>query len=303
MSLKIHFLGCGAASPSLRHMPSCQVVEHNSRLFMVDCGEGAQLSMRRAGLSTARLRHIFISHLHGDHVFGLPGLLASLCLHDFGGEIHVYIHPLGIPLIQEALRVCAHEPDFELVFHPLEPKGAVLYDDDSLTVSSFPLSHGIPAMGFIFREKPKPRTLRADMAEFYNIPLRQRQAIKMGADFVTDDGQVVANKWLTADPPKPASYAYASDTAFSAKVIEAVRGVELLYHEATYADDRADKAKPRGHSTARQAGAVAAQAGVGRLAIGHFSSAYGKCEDTLLAQAQEEFPNTVLAHEGLTLTV
>lgn len=303
MSLKVNILGCGAASPSTRHLPSCQVVEHNGRLFMVDCGEGAQLSMRRSGLSAQRLRHIFISHLHGDHILGLPGLLASLCLHDFGGEIHVHMHELGIPVIKEAMRVFAHEPDFELVFHPLDMRGALLYEDDSLTVSSFPLSHCIPAMGFIFREKPKPRSLRADMLEFYNVPVSQRQAIKMGADFVTPDGEVVANRWLTADPPQPASYAYASDTTLSAKVIEAVKGVGLLYHEATYADDRADKARARGHSTARQAGQAAARAGAGRLMLGHFSQAYSKCEDVLLAQASEEFPDTFLACEGMAVTV
>lgn len=303
MSLKINILGCGAATPSLRHMPSCQVVDHNGRLFMVDCGEGAQLSLRRAGLSAPRLRHIFISHLHGDHAFGLPGLLASLALNEFGGEMHVHMHPLGIPVIQESLRVFAHDPDFELVFHPLDMKGGIVYEDDTLTISSFPLSHGIPAMGFLFREKPKARPLRADMLEFYNIPISQRAAIKAGADFVTPEGEVIANKWLTTDPPEPSSYAYASDTVPAAKVVEAVKGVGLLYHEATYSDDRADKAKLRGHSTARQAAQVAAKAGVGRLVIGHFSQAYSKCEEVLLEQAQQEFPNTVLAHEGLTLTV
>lgn len=303
MSLNVNILGCGAASPSMAHLPSCQVVEHRGRLFMVDCGEGAQLSMRRAGLNTQRMRHIFISHLHGDHIFGLPGLLASLCLHEFGGEIHVHMHEMGIPVIKEAMRVFAHEPDFKLIFHPLDMRGELLYEDDSLTISSFPLSHCIPAMGFIFREKPKPRSLRADMLEFYNVPISQRQAIKMGADFVTPEGEVVANKWLTTDPPLPASYAYASDTTLSAKVIEAVKGVSLLYHEATYADDRADKAKMRGHSTARQAGMAAARAGAGRLLLGHFSQAYSKCEDVLRAQAAEEFADVTLAREGMTITV
>lgn len=303
MSLNISILGCGAATPTPQHLPACQVVEHNGRLFMVDCGEGAQLSLRRAGLSPARLRHIFISHLHGDHVFGLPGLLASLALNDFKGEIHVHMHPLGIPVIQEALRIFAHEPEYELVFHPLDMKPAIVYEDDALTVSTFPLSHGIPSVGFLFREKPKARPLRADMLEFYNIPISQRNGIKLGADFVTEDGEVIPNKWLTTDPPAPASYAYASDTVPSAKVIEAVKGVGLLYHEATYADDRADKAKQRNHSTARQAARVAAQAQAGQLLLGHFSKAYGKCEHLLLEQAQEEFPNTILAHEGMTIKV
>lgn len=304
MALNVNILGCGSATPSVHHMPACQVIEHNGKFMMVDCGEGAQLSLQRAGIGLSRLRRIFISHLHGDHVLGLPGLLSSLALHEFGGQIHVHIHRLGIDVIKRTLEVFAHEPDYELVFHPLPSGTEVIYEDDALSVTAFPLAHGIPASGFIFREKPKPRRLKADMVEFFNVPIRDRAAIKQGADFISDDGAVIENARLTDDPPHSASYAYASDTVFAPKVAEAVRGVDCLYHEATYGDDRADKARLRGHSTARQAGKAAAIAGAKSLVLGHFSKSYHGNEEKLLRQAAEEYAGPImLAREGLRFQV
>lgn len=301
--MKVHILGCGSATPSLKHMPSCQVVEHNSRLYMVDCGEGAQLGMRKVGLKFSRLRCIFISHLHGDHVLGMPGLLSTLALHDFNGVVHVYMMQKGIDVIKDALSVFSHEPQYTLVFHPIESEKAVIYEDDALTVETFPMPHTTPAVGFIFREKPKPRPLRADMLEFYTVPIRDRAALKLGADFVTAEGKIVDNKWLTKEPEPSRSYAYASDTMKSQAVTKAVAGVDTLFHEATYADDKAASAHERGHSTARQAGLCAARAQVGKLVIGHFSKQYAADESILLKEAREEFPNTILAYEGLVFDV
>lgn len=304
MALNVCILGCGSATPSVHHLPSCQTIEHNGKIMMVDCGEGAQLSLQRAGISISRLRHIFISHLHGDHILGLPGLLSSLTLHGFTGEIHVYMHALGIDVIKRALEVFAHEPSYTLVFHPIPAGKSILFEDEHLQVEAFPLSHGVPASGFIFREKPKPLRLKADMAEFYNIPLSQRAAIKAGEDFVTADGRVIENKWLTEPAPHSASYAYASDTAYARKVVEAVAGVDCLYHEATYGDDRADKARERGHSTARQAGTAAREAAAGMLVLGHFSKSYNGKEEALLHQAAEEYAGEIiLAKEGLRFEV
>ncbi len=303
MAFNVTILGCGSATPSLKHLPSCQVVEHNGSYFMVDCGEGAQLSLRRAGIKLGRLHHIFISHLHGDHVLGLPGLLASLSLHDFNGEMHVYMMPQGIEVMKQIMQVFSHTPGYTLVFHALDNATRLIYEDDAITVSTFPLDHGVPTVGFLFREKPRQRHLRADMAEFYKVPVSKRHAVKEGEDFVTDDGRVIPNSWLTTDPEPATSYAYASDTAFSPKVIEAVRGVDTLYHEATYANDRADKAAQRKHSTAEQAATVAKQAGVGQLVIGHFSKTYNSDESPLLAEACVVFPNTIKACEGLKIKV
>lgn len=303
MAFNVTILGCGSATPSLKHLPSCQVVEHNGSYFMVDCGEGAQLSLRRAGIKFGRLRHIFISHLHGDHILGLPGLLSSLSLHDFSGEMHVYMMPQGIEVMKQIMQVFSHTPGYTLIFHALDNAKRLIYEDDAITVSTFPLDHGVPSVGFIFREKTTLRHLRGDMMDFYKVPVSLRHGIKEGADFVTDDGRVIPNAWLTTDPEPPASYAYASDTAYSHAVAEAVKGVDMLYHEATYANDRADKAALRKHSTAEQAGLVAREAGVCQLVIGHFSKSYNSDESPLLAEACAVFPNTIKACEGMKIKV
>lgn len=303
MSLTVNFLGCGSAAPSLSHLPSCQVVNHNGTLFLVDCGEGAQLSVRRMGLNFARIRHIFISHLHGDHLLGLPGLLSTLTLNDMAGEVHVYMFAEGIELLKRMMDVVAHPPCYDIVYHELKVEKKVVYEDKSLSVETFPLNHTIPAVGFLFREKPKLRKLRGDMAEFYNVPVRQRQAIKEGADFIAEDGRIIPNSWLTENPDPSASYAYCSDTIYNPGVVNAVKDVDVLYHEATYGDDKAQNAAARGHSTARQAGRAAAEAGAKKLIIGHYSSSYAKREDELLQQAKEEFPNTELAWEGKKIEI
>lgn len=270
---------------------------------MVDCGEGAQLSMRRAGVKFTRLHHIFISHLHGDHILGLPGLLSSLMLIDYTGEMHVYMLPEGIDVIKRVLDTFAHTPTYTLVFHPISTGKHVIYEDDSLTVETFSLCHLVPAVGFIFREKPKKRHLKGDMVEFHQVPIRLRESLKLGADFVKEDGTVIPNRALTTDPNPSRSYAYCSDTMYNPGVVQAVSGVDTLFHEATYGDDKADKAAMRGHSTARDAGKAAAEAKVGKLVIGHFSKSYNGMERMLLEQAKEEFDNTLLANEGLEFEV
>lgn len=298
----VNILGCGSATPSLRHLPSSQVVDHDGRLFMVDCGEGTQLQMRRMKIGFSKLRHIFISHLHGDHLLGLPGLLSTLALHDIGGEVHVYLFKEGIAWLQEYARISRHHADLQVVYHPVEREHAVVYDDGRLTVETFPLYHGVPCVGYIFREKPKPRKIRGDMVEFYNVPVYRRAELKDGADFVTPDGRIIENCRLTLDPDPPSSYAYCSDTAFHQGVIDSVRGINTIYHEATYADDKMSKAKERGHSTARQAGIVAREAGAGKLIIGHYSKSYPD-ESLHLQQAREEFGNVIAAEEGMRIPV
>lgn len=296
----VNILGCGSATPSLRHQPACQIVDFRDTLYMIDCGEGAQLQMRRMKMRFSHLRHIFISHLHGDHLLGLPGLLSTLSLHETSGEIHIYIFEEGIRLIRDILAVVLHASTFNIVFHPIGVGRAVIYEDDAMTVSTFPLYHTAPAVGFIFREKPKARPLRKDMIEFLNVPVRARAAIKRGADYVKPDGEVVANSRLTTDPGPSHSYAYCSDTRFEPAVVDDIKGVDTVYHEATYADDKADKAAARGHSTARQAGRVARMAGARRLVIGHFSKSYTS-DIPMLEQAREEFHDVTLANEGLTI--
>lgn len=297
---QVNILGCGSATPSMRHLPSCQVIDFRDNLFMVDCGEGAQLSMRRMKLKFSRLNHIFISHLHGDHCFGLPGLLSTLALHDKSGTVTVHVFKEGAEVFGRMLEYFCRDMPFEIRFNIIEPGVATIYEDDAITVSTFPLYHRIPCVGFVFREKPKLRHLRGDMVKFFNVPVRELHGIKRGADFVAPDGTVIANDRLTTPADRSISYAYCSDTMYDRRVAEWVNGVDVIYHEATYDDEYAAKARERGHSTAREAGKTAAAAGASRLIIGHFSKRY-MSEDAHLAQAREEFPEVIAANEGMKI--
>lgn len=300
---KVHILGCGSATPTARHKPSCQVVDAHGKLFMIDCGEGAQLEFRRQSLKFSRLGHIFISHLHGDHFLGLPGLLSTMALHQKEGDVTVHIHPEGAELLQRIMAVLCRETSYTLHYDIIPPGfTGTIYSDRSLTVDTFPLYHRIPCSGFIFREKPARRTLRADMLEFHQVPVSIRRHIAEGADFTTPDGRIIPNAWLTRDPEPPASYAYCSDTMRRDAVARAVAGVRTIYHEATYDDAQAFKAAPRGHSTARDAAITARLAGAARLVIGHYSKSITD-ESLLAAQAAEEFAGTIIpAAEGLVFT-
>ena len=299
----LHILGCGSATPSLRHLPSCQVVNYRQRLMMVDCGEGAQLSMRRQHLKFSRLTDIFISHLHGDHFLGLPGLLSTLALQQEGGTVTVHIAEDGARLLRNIMNVLCRETSFELKYNIFDPAvGGVLLDTHALTVTAFPLYHRVPCCGFRFDEKPKLRHIKGDMVKFHNVPVYRLADIKAGADFVAADGRIIPNSALTTPADPSVSYAYCSDTAFDERIVPSVRGVDVLYCEATYGDDQAHKAAPRGHSTARQAAELALKAGARRLIIGHFSKSYND-EAPLVEQARRIFPHTVAATEGMVVNL
>lgn len=297
---QVNILGCGSATPTLLHNPSCQVIDFRDNLFMVDCGEGAQMMMRKMHLKFSRLNHIFISHMHGDHCYGLPGLLSTLALLDKTGTVVVHLPESGLKVMRDFVEAFARDSDYTLEWNPIPPKGGLLVDTPSLTVEAFPLYHRLPCCGFIFREKPKLRHLRGDMAKFLNIPVSRLQAVKAGEDYVDDQGRLWQNDRLTTPADPSVSYAYASDTMFDERVAEAVRGVDVLYHESTYASDHADSARERGHSTAAEAGRIARMAGVGKLVIGHFSKRYDDVE-ILVREAREEFGVVIPASEGLKI--
>ncbi len=300
---KLHILGCGSATPSLRHLPSCQVVEYRGQLLMVDCGEGAQLSMRRMGLRFSRLNHIFLSHLHGDHCLGLPGLLSTLALHQTGGTVTVHTFAEGAKLFGEMVDFFCRERSYELKFNIIDPTiRQTVLDLPGLTVEAFPLRHRVPTVGFLFKEKPKLRHLRGDMVKFHGVPVSQMKAIKEGADFINSEGKTIPNDMLTTAADHSASYAYCSDTVFTPSLAETVKGVDLLYHEATYADDCAEKARARGHSTASEAARIASMAHAGQLVIGHYSKAYNS-EEQHLSDARAIFPDTIAANEGLSISI
>lgn len=299
-NFQVNILGCGSATPSTRHLPACQVIDFRDRLFMVDCGEGAQLQMMKQRLKFSRLQHIFISHLHGDHFLGLPGLLSTLALHEKGGTLTIHTFAEGARILKEIMAVFCRETSFEIKYDIIGVGNAVIFEDHALTVETFPLYHRVPCVGFKFSEKPKPRHLRGDMIRFFGVPVSQLQDIRNGADFVTGDGRIIENCRLTTDADPSVSYAYCSDTMFDPRVAESVKGVDVLYHESTYADDFAAKAAPRGHSTAREAGRIAAMAGAGRLVLGHYSKSYDN-DEVFVREASEEFGDVTAAREGMKI--
>ncbi|MDE6248530.1 MAG: ribonuclease Z [Paramuribaculum sp.] len=296
----LHILGCGSATPTMRHRPSCQVIDYRGRLMMIDCGEGTQVGMRQCGLKFSRLTDIFISHLHGDHVLGLPGLLSTMALHDKRGSVTIHTFADGIKVLKPFVDYFCRDNPYEIIYNPITPDNRVILDTGAISVRTFPLYHRIPCTGFIFQEAPKPRHLKGDMLEFFKVPIAQRNLIKYGADYVTPDGEVIANDRLTTPAAPSRSYAYCSDTMYDPRVVEAVRGVTTLFHEATYDDSLAATARERGHSTALQAAKAALEAQAQRLVIGHYSKRYPTPE-VLLEEARTVFPNTVAANEGMSL--
>ncbi|MDY4250418.1 ribonuclease Z [Bacteroides pyogenes] len=300
---ELHILGCGSALPTTRHFPSSQVVNLRDKLFMIDCGEGAQLQLRRSRLKFSRLNRVFISHLHGDHCFGLPGLISTFGLLGRTADLHIH-SPHGLEELFAPWMEFFHKTlPYKVLFHEFDTKRPeVVYEDRSLTVSTIPLKHRIPCCGFLFEEKQIANHIIREMTDFYKVPVYELNRIKNGADFVTPDGELIPNARLTR-PAEPArKYAYCSDTAFHPQIAEQIKGADLLFHEATFAQDEEARARETFHSTAAQAARMAADAGVKRLVIGHFSARY-EDESVLLDEARAVFPQTMLAKENLCVNV
>ena len=294
---KVHILGCGSALPTLRHYSSAQVVEVRDKLFLVDCGEGTQMQLRKARSHFARLGYIFISHIHGDHCFGLIGLISTFGLLGRTAKLHVYAHAQLGGILQSQMDLFCRDLDYEVVFHAIDAsQQQVIYEDRSLTVETIPLSHRLPTCGFLFREKPLLPHIRRDMIDFYQIPTSQILNIKNGQGWTTADGTVIPHERLVEPAAPPRSYAYCSDTKYLPTLHERIKGVTTLYHESTYGDDNQVMADKYYHSTARQAAQVARDAGASHLILGHYSSRYTD-ERVLLNQAREVFPNVSLADE------
>lgn len=299
---KIHCLGCGSAKPTHRHLPSCTVVEHNDTLYMIDCGEGAQRSFQQKRLKFSRLRHIFLTHLHGDHVLGLPGLISTLALGDAGGRLTIHTFAEGEKILSEIFSFFAPVLSYELDFHVIEPQDALILETSSLRISTLKLHHRVPCVGYLFEEKPKPRHIRRDMIDFHGVPLWQINRIKAGEDFIKPDGTLIPNHVLTSDANRSLRYAHIGDTIYMPELAKKIGPVDLLYHETTYLDENASEAKARFHSTARQAAKIARDSGAKRLLTGHYSSRY-KDEKRFVEEASEEFGNVVAGTEGLTIDI
>ena len=300
---EVNILGCGSALPTTRHYSSSQVVNIREKLFMIDCGEGAQLQLRRSKLKFTRLNHIFISHLHGDHCFGLMGLISTFGLLGRTATLHIYAHEDLEKLLASQLEYFCKGMTYEVAFHSIHPnKAEVIYDDRSVSVTTIPLKHRIPTCGFLFQEKQTPKHIIRDMVDFYRVPVFELNRIKNGEDYVTPDGTVVPNHRLTTPSDPPRSYAYCSDTAYLKSIVPQIKGVDLLFHEGTFAQCDAARAKETYHTTAAQAAEIALEAEAKQLVIGHFSARY-EDESILLKEAQAIFPSTLLAKENLRITL
>ncbi|MFT7612240.1 MAG: ribonuclease Z [Parvicellaceae bacterium] len=303
MKFEVTILGSGSATPTLARSASGQYLNVLERHLLIDCGEGTQVQLRKYKAKFQKINHIFISHLHGDHFFGLVGFLSSQHLLGRTNPIHIY----GPAPLKEVLTVTFKASqtylNFEFVFHELDFKNRTLIMEDRLIeVYSFPLSHRIECCGFIVQEKPKERGMDKTKIKEYEIPLAQIDGIKNGNDFTTKLGVVIKNSELTFNPISPKSYAYCSDTAFSQSVIEQVNGVDMLYHEATFASALEARAKETFHSTTKQAAEVAKRANVGELVVGHFSARYTDLE-TFDEEIGAIFPAYTLAEDGMVLSV
>jgi ribonuclease Z len=298
MSFELTILGSNSALPTSNRYPTAQVLEVPGRCFLIDCGEGTQIQLRRNKISFSKIRHIFISHLHGDHYYGLIGLLSTMNLLGVKSDVHIYAPSELKTLIQPQLDFIRGEMSIKPIFHPLNlKKPQTVFESKNIEVLSFPVKHSIPTVGFLFREKPKQANIKKEMIKAYNIPLAQIKDIKAGADFETEDGRIIPNEKLTTPPPKPKSYAFCTDTAFHPPIAEIINGVDLLYHEATFLEELKDLAGKTLHSTARQAAEMAKLSKASKLLIGHFSSRFKNLED-FKTEAREVFKNTELAKEG-----
>lgn len=267
---------------------------------MIDCGEGAQLAFQRQHLKFSRLGHVFLTHLHGDHVLGLPGMISTLGLGGAGGKMVIHTFEDGVMILKEIFNYFARELPFELEFDIIKPEEAVIYETDTLRVRTIPLNHRIPTVGYVFEEKEKPRHIIREMIDFHHVPFSMINRIKAGEDFVKEDGTVIPNRMLTTDADPCLSYAHISDTAYMPDIAEKIGPVDLLFHETTYLDCHSAEAKSRAHSTAKQAAMVARDAGAKCLLTGHYSSRY-KTDDGFRTEALEVFPNVILNREGLTI--
>ena len=301
-TFSIHTLGCGSAKPSFRHQPSCTVVQHRGSLYMIDCGEGAQLAFMKQHLSFSKLRHIFITHLHGDHVFGLPGLIGTLALSGNGGDLTLHTFEEGYQQLKQIIDFFCRDTPFDIKYNIITPEEKVILETKSLTVRTIPLEHRIPTVGFVFEEKPKERHINPMMTKKHDVPVALLRNIKAGMDFEKPDGSIVPNSELTTDADPSLAYAHIGDTAYMPEIGQKIGPVNLLFHETTYLEALKEEAKKRGHSTARQAAMVAREAGAKKLLTGHYSSRY--TDDTpFLEEAREIFPDVILNREGLVVNL
>ncbi|AWX45670.1 Ribonuclease Z [Flagellimonas maritima] len=296
--MKLTILGCYSATPRTFTNPTSQVLEIRNHLFLIDCGEGTQVQLRKNKIKFSQIKHIFISHLHGDHFFGLPGLVSTFRLLGRESELHIY-GPKGIKeAITLLLKLGNSWTNYPLVFHELDSKESeFIFEDDKVGVHTIPLKHRVYTNGFLFKEKVAPRKLDVEAVAEYKVDKSQFNNIKAGADVVLDSGERIMNSKLTLEPPLPKSYAFCSDTVYSESIIPIIKNVDMLYHESTFLETELHLCEKTKHSTAKQAAQIAKMANAGNLILGHYSTRY-KSIELFREEALKVFPNVELADDG-----
>lgn len=302
MTFSITILGSGSALPTSKIHPSAHIINAYEHFFLIDCGEGTQIQLRKYKINLSKIEHIFISHIHGDHVFGLLGLLSTYNLLNRQHDLYIYGHKELEELLIFFKKFAGQQISYKINFIPYSENSEIIYEDKNIFIQTFPLKHKIPVMGFLIKEKPRPLNIKKDMIDFYKIPLKDIKKIKEGADFITQSGEIIPNEVLTLPPLMPRSYAYCTDTLFTRSIIKYIEGVDILYHEATYLHKDIEIARETTHSTALQAATIAKEANAKKLIIGHFSPRYKDYQE-FLNEAREVFDNTELAEEGKTFNI
>ncbi len=301
--MELTILGCYSATPSINTSPTAQVLNIRNHLFLIDCGEGTQVQLRRYKVKFSRIRHIFISHLHGDHYFGLIGLISTFMLIGREAELHIY-GPKGIKeIILLQLKLGKSWIKYPLYFHELERKEPQLvFEDDKVTVHTIPLKHRVYTNGFLFKEKIGDRKLNILAVKKAKVHMSYYQKIKQGFDVTNEEGVVISNKDITYDPEKPKSYAFCSDTAYFPECIPQLKNVTTLYHESTFLEEHKSLCASTKHSTAKQAALIAKEANVGKLILGHYSTRYSSL-NKFIDEAETIFKNVELAEDGKTFVI
>jgi ribonuclease Z len=295
--LAVTILGNNSAIPAFDRSPTAQILQTTDESYLIDCGEGTQMQMTKYKIRRSRIHRIFISHLHGDHYYGLIGLITSMSLLGRIHELHIHGPKTLEEIINLQLKVADTKLSFKMHFHPLKKEG-IIVDDKKITVECFSVNHRIECWGFVFREKKNPRKVNPERAVLYEIPAAYYEKLQQGHDYINKKGTIIPNDEVTTEASKPKSYAYCADTIYDESLVDKVKHVDLLYHETTYLKDLHERAASRFHSTTVQAATIAAMAKVKKLIIGHFSSKYESLEE-FLPEACEVFENTDLALEGV----
>ncbi len=301
---QITILGSSGAMPTSSRHTTAQLLKHDNKLFLIDCSEGTQIQLQRMNIPLMKINHIFITHFHGDHYLGLPGLLFTMHLLGRTKELNIYSPPGLKEIIEKHFNICNLKTSYKIIYNEIAKGRTTIYEDTTLKADTIKMLHSIPAYGFLFEEKPLERNIKKEYVRKYNIPVHQILKIKSGASYTTPGGEVLSNEELTIAPPPPRKYAFCSDTGYTESFADQIEGADTLYHEATFMKEFSGLAREKLHSTTVEAATLALKAKVKKLIIGHYSARYDDTElISYLDEAKAVFKETYLAKEGKVFEV